>query len=203
MNSGATAERVYEQLKALIMEGAFRPGERLDPSLLSQTLVSSVTPVRDALNRLTGERLVDTRIRGGFQIPPLDEPSLQDRYAWSSALLSLALRNAPLDLLDTQQIGHGLAGASIAARAATLFLILTKATGNSEYMLATQQFNDRMHAIRVMEPEIIQEAAEEIDQLTESAARRDTHGLRRSITLYHRRRHRHAAKIVRAMYRPN
>ena len=33
MNSGATAERVYDVLKRRIMDHAFKPGDRLDPAV--------------------------------------------------------------------------------------------------------------------------------------------------------------------------
>jgi DNA-binding GntR family transcriptional regulator len=49
-------------------------------ALLAEQLSASVTPVRDALNTLTGEGLVEPP-GGGFHLPPLDEPGLRDMFA--------------------------------------------------------------------------------------------------------------------------
>ena len=95
MNSGATAERVHEALKARIMGREFRPGDRLDPAILAVPLASSVTPVRDALHLLTGEDLVETRTGDGFHVPALDEPALKDLYDWSAELVALAIHAWP------------------------------------------------------------------------------------------------------------
>src|SRR3546814_4258715 len=61
MSPGATMERVYIELKARAMRGEFAPGERLDPAVLARNLEVSATPVRDALHRLSGERIIDSR----------------------------------------------------------------------------------------------------------------------------------------------
>ena len=72
--AGPTAERIYEALKAYILRGAFRPGARLDPAALAESLNSSVTPVRAGLNILVGEGLVETGTGEGFHLPLVDEP---------------------------------------------------------------------------------------------------------------------------------
>ena len=60
-------ERVYFELKAKVMRAAFAPGERLDPAQLARNLGVSPTPVRDALHRLSGERLIETWHQEGCQ----------------------------------------------------------------------------------------------------------------------------------------
>ena len=95
MNAGPTAERVHDALKQEIMNGHFRPGARLDPAVLAADLASSTTPVREALSRLVGAGLVESRTGGGFHMPSLDEPRLKDMYGWSRELLALALRGWP------------------------------------------------------------------------------------------------------------
>lgn len=81
MNSGFTSERVYSALKRRLLSSEFKPGDRLDPALLSETLSSSVTPVRDVLNILRGEGLVETRTGEGFFRPLLTAPDLEDLYS--------------------------------------------------------------------------------------------------------------------------
>src|SRR3546814_5703166 len=91
MNSGHTAERVYDAIKQRIMAHEFRPGDRLDPAVLAELLASSVTPVRHALHMLAGEGLVEARTSGGFHLPSIDEPGLEDlrSEAHTSELQSL------------------------------------------------------------------------------------------------------------------
>ena len=45
MNAGSTMERVYLDLKARIVGGAYPPGTRLDPFHLAKRLAASPTPV--------------------------------------------------------------------------------------------------------------------------------------------------------------
>ena len=59
MSPGQTTDRIYHLLKAQIMRGLKRPGERLDPVWLAADLSASATPVRDALHQLLGERMVE------------------------------------------------------------------------------------------------------------------------------------------------
>lgn len=95
MSAGAITERVLVSLRQLLTGRTMRPGDHLDPALLAERLASSVTPVREALHRLSGEGLVESRARGGFILPFLDAAGLQDLYAWSGQVLALAIRAWP------------------------------------------------------------------------------------------------------------
>lgn len=92
MSPGATMERVYLDLKARILSGAYPPGTRLEAAQLSNSLASSATPVRDALYRLSGERIIESWHQEGFRQPLLSEADLVDLYGWAGALLSMALK---------------------------------------------------------------------------------------------------------------
>lgn len=61
-----TGERVYLAIKTLLAEGDHRPGERLDIRQLERSVGASATPVRGALNRLAGERLLVSHQGEGF-----------------------------------------------------------------------------------------------------------------------------------------
>ena len=91
MSRPGTFERVYAAIKRQLREGVFRPGDRLEPAVLSEQLNASVTPVRDALHRPTGERLVEAPRHEGFRVPMLTETMLRHLYAWHRDLLLLAL----------------------------------------------------------------------------------------------------------------
>src|SRR5256885_14478398 len=91
MTPPGTFERVYAAIRQRLREGAYRPGARLEPALLSDELNASVTPVRDALHRLTGERLVEAPRHEGFRVPMMTETTLRHLYGWHLDLLLLAV----------------------------------------------------------------------------------------------------------------
>ena len=198
MNSGATAERVYEALRRRIMAREFRPGDRLDPAALAETLASSVTPVRDALHMLAGERLVETRTSDGFHLPSIDEPGLKDLYGWTNDVVGLAIRvwrPAPLPPLG------GSPEADIAERSAKLFAAIASGSDNLEHRHAVFALNARLHAVRTVEPRVIGGVDAELEAIGAGLAEGDRQSLRRLVASYHRRRLRAAAEIVRAVYR--
>lgn len=199
MNSGHTAERVFEVLKARILDREFRPGERLDPAHLASTLAASVTPVRDALHLLTGEGLVESRPGGGFHLPSLDEPALRDRYEWASELLTLALRNGSHTTKPYSSVE--LASGSIASRIADLFLLIARSSRNGEHWRAVERLNSRLHTVRLVEPKVLSDAQDELAELEEAIRAGARDRIRRLLQIYHRRRVRAAAEIVRALYR--
>ncbi len=55
-------DRAYRALKSALLEGRFAPGERIVLRDVADDLGISLTPVRDAVNRLTAEKILD---RGG------------------------------------------------------------------------------------------------------------------------------------------
>lgn len=201
MNSEPISKRVYDAIKRRILSRVYRPGERLDPALLAQTVSSSITPVRDALNLLTGQGLVETGTSEGFHIPHIDEPALKDLYGLNLEILALSIRAWPRDrhspsVSDEEEFGSN----PVSAIAALGNGIAWRST-NAEHSRAVKSLNDRLSAIRIVEPSVIEPVAGEIDSIDAALQGNDDHGLRRLLLDYHRRRQRKAAEIVRAYYR--
>ncbi len=71
-------ERVYECLRADILAGRFSPGQRLRPTDLAAVNGVSLNVVREALNRLAGERLVQASPQQGFAVVQVSAPDLDD-----------------------------------------------------------------------------------------------------------------------------
>ena len=201
MNSGATAERVYDVLKRRIMDHAFKPGDRLDPAVLCESLASSVTPVRDALHVLTGEGLVETRTSDGFHLPQIDEPALKDLYAWNGEVIQRALRAWPTACAQIALRGEPREFVSFADRAQNLFARIGERSINAEHGRAIESLNARLHAARTVEPHIVDGVETDLEAIGEALGNDDDAALRRLMTPYHRRRQRAAADIVRALYR--
>lgn len=71
----ALTDRSYELLRYRIIDGRLAPDERLQIDRLSKDLGVSHTPIREALNRLASDRLVNLEPYKGFRVAPLLDPS--------------------------------------------------------------------------------------------------------------------------------
>jgi DNA-binding GntR family transcriptional regulator len=65
------ADAVYERLQARIMDQVYPPRERLNIDALALDLNVSPTPIREALARLSAERLVTFEPFKGYRVSPL------------------------------------------------------------------------------------------------------------------------------------
>lgn len=195
MSAGPTAARVYEDLRALLLRGAVRPGGHLDPAVIAPQLVSSTTPVREALNRLVGEGLVETRQGSGFSLPLVDVVSLKDVLCWAGDIARVALRGSrPLSREGSPSTGDH------AGRSAAVFAAIARGSGNTEHLDAMQRCNDRLHAIRTVELDVLGDAGEELLALEGALIQGDRRGIRHLVNAYVRRRCMRASQLIRRRY---
>ncbi|WP_119300696.1 GntR family transcriptional regulator [Dongia deserti] len=75
---GTAHERIYESLKAALMNGAFWPGERLVVRDLAERFSTSPMPVREALRRLVSEQALSNHPNRGVIVPPATVESIAD-----------------------------------------------------------------------------------------------------------------------------
>jgi GntR family transcriptional regulator, carbon starvation induced regulator len=66
-----TATIVYRKLRQDILMGALEPGQKLAIDLVAERYAVGTNPVREALNRLSAERLVDRHEQRGFFVPSI------------------------------------------------------------------------------------------------------------------------------------
>ena len=198
MSPPGTFERVYAAIRDQLRSGAFQAGERLEPAVLSDQLNASVTPIRDALHRLTGERLVEAPRHEGFRVPLVSERMLRHLYAWHLDLLLLATARRHCD----QAIGVGTADASTPASASLLdrqnelFLKLVEAGGNPEHVLALRSLVERMEPYQRFEDELLDAVQVETDAIAAAISAGDRRALRKSLIAYHRRRTRLVPELI-------
>jgi len=69
---------VYEQLRADLLAGIFKPGERLGADALRQRFATGASPIREALNRLLAEGFVAQEEQKGFRVAPVSEAELRE-----------------------------------------------------------------------------------------------------------------------------
>ena len=92
--TGATL--VYRKLRRDILSGELKPGQKLQIEQVAVRYGSGGNPVREALNRLSAERLVDRRDLRGFFVPPLSMEILRELVKTRCWLESKALEQSVL-----------------------------------------------------------------------------------------------------------
>lgn len=86
----------YEQIYRRIIEGVYKPGERLIEQRIAEELAVSRTPVREALLRLEGAGLVVNARHKGAIVRTLSREDIADMYELRAVLESLAAKRAAL-----------------------------------------------------------------------------------------------------------
>jgi DNA-binding GntR family transcriptional regulator len=199
-----TSERLYLVVKRELLDGGFRPGERIDAAQLAERHFASITPVRAALQRLVGEKLVHARPSEGFHTPQVTEAGLRDLYAWNGHIALLAWRLA-VDVSDANQTlarQGAIAPVEDAVGATEIcFQDLGARSGNDGCLASVLALNDQLHLPRRQETELFADAADELRALKLALNQGRPGEVRRHIANYHHRRMRSADDIVRRLHR--
>lgn len=199
MSPGATMERVYLDLKGRIVSGAYPPGTRLDPRQLARSLNASATPVRDALHRLSGERIVDSWHQEGFRQPVMIEADLADLYAWGGMLLALALRGRNPDPGLVAGLHALPAFETYADGIESLFRVIAAGSANRELRYAVANFIERSRVLREVEERIDAGSRGLLAAMEDDYRFGRWTGLRSKITSFHRRRVAQAGRVAAAL----
>jgi GntR family carbon starvation induced transcriptional regulator len=92
--SATLASEAHARLRTEILSGAIPPGSRLHIRDLCDRLGIGLSPVREALNRLSAQGLVRQSDQRGFTVAPIDLADLADLTLARSALNEAALRDS-------------------------------------------------------------------------------------------------------------
>lgn len=199
MSPGATMERVYLDLKSRVVSGVYPPGTRLDPRQLARSLNASATPVRDALHRLSGERVVDSWHQEGFRQPVMIEADLAELYEWGGMLLAFALRGRNPDpglvaglheLPISQTYPEGIE---------SLFRAIGIGSANRELRFAIVNLVERSCVFRAIEERIDTGSRDILTAMEDDYRFGRWTGLRSKITSFHRRRIAQSGRIAAAL----
>ncbi len=87
-------ERAYQRLRSEILHGDLMPGERLRPADLNDKFQLGLTPIREALLRLSSENLVAMDVHRGSRVSETSLGELQDLMASRRAVEGLCLSAA-------------------------------------------------------------------------------------------------------------
>lgn len=93
LNTGASAtQRVFQELRSLIIRADIAPGERLKVESLKVLLNTGASPIREALSLLTSDQLVERIDQRGFRAAPAGEAHFREILMLRCQLEGIALR---------------------------------------------------------------------------------------------------------------
>ena len=162
--------------------------------MLSDELHASVTPVRDALHRLTGERLVEAPRHEGFRAPLLTESMLRHLYAWHRDILLLAMARPKAGLAREALEPADQSPASDRLR--ILFASLAGRSDNPELFAALENLTERLEPYQRFERDFLDATEVESEQIAAAIQANDLKALRRGLVHYHRRRDRIVPQLL-------
>jgi DNA-binding GntR family transcriptional regulator len=93
-------EFVADRLRAAILRGDLKPGERLDENAIATLLGVSRTPVRSALRALAAESLIELHPHRGAIVTELTSDELEEIYLVREILEGMAARLAAPNMND-------------------------------------------------------------------------------------------------------
>jgi DNA-binding GntR family transcriptional regulator len=88
------ATNLYDRLRADLLGGELEPGSKLAIEALAERYETSATPLREALNRLVSDGLVDRLEQRGFAVAAISERDLAEITKTRCWLEELALRES-------------------------------------------------------------------------------------------------------------
>jgi DNA-binding GntR family transcriptional regulator len=195
MSPAHVFEPTYEAIKRRLVTGEWASGTRIEATRLADDLGVSVTPVRDSLYRLNGERMVDFMPGEGFHVHRLAETEFRDLLEMHLILLLAALATAKKGLatpVPADQAGTD--------RIADLFLAIAERSANSEIVASIAAMGDRLQLSRQFDAMILPDVEAEFHMIEAAVAGAEPQAQVRNLLLgYHARRAHEAASYARML----
>lgn len=190
---------LYERIKEDLLQGAAEATERIDLAQIADHHRISVTPVREVMFQLIGERIVELNELGGFRLPRLSADRLRALYMWQGQHLLTIVGLLPepglaRTLQPTQQRLERTTDDT--ALFGALTRDLAAATGNSELLELTAAARDRLASATRAELLLFPDVRREIRSIARTDIANVRHNVRRRLLAYHRRRAEHAEQIA-------
>jgi len=185
MVKGSLVDRVYNDVKAELTRRSLLPGQRIDLAAMCERHRTSASPMRNALNRLVGEGLIEAHAHDGFYIPRVTEKALQDLFSWNEHILLLALDAAPSDALTAMPPAPG---DDVTTDTESVFGGLAALSGNGEVRRAVHQMNDRLRSLRCLPAASLLPLDGELEELRGAWSLGDRDKMAGLVRAYHSRR---------------
>lgn len=191
MSPAHVLEPTYRRLKRALMDGDWPTGAKLEAQRLADEFGVSMTPVRDSLNQLVGEGLVDLTPGEGFRVAALSEQQLRDILYVNALLLETA---ADADLQASWKNSQ-FANDDYADRLAAAFAFLANGSGNRHLADIVNRNSERLHSVRRREPDIMPAFDTLLDEI-EASLGTSSIKRRNAVRRYHRYSASYAAALV-------
>lgn len=156
-----TKSLIYKQLRRSIIMGHREAGERLNMDALAEEYSTSATPVRDALQMLSHEGLVDIRPRSGYFVARITFKQLRDlldvrRILELNAIERATLRVSDAQLEEMRRVHAGYTGDDDESydrytdENRRFHYLVAKASGNNELAELVGKLHDQLARFMVM-----------------------------------------------------
>lgn len=142
-SSDSLAESAYRRLRADIIRGERRAGERLRIEKLKGIYGMGPTPLREALQRLSSEQLVQAQENRGFLVAPLDLTDFADLNFARAEIEKIALRRA-ISIGSTEWEGQVVAASYVMAKADARLAVQEGMQHDDEWERANAAFHTAM-----------------------------------------------------------
>lgn len=196
MSPAHVLEPTYRRLKRALMDGTWPMGAKLEALRLAGDFGVSATPVRDSLNQLVGEGLVDFTPGEGFRVAVLSEQGLRDILRVNLLLLSGAVDGD----WSRRKIENEAGQKTYADQLAEVFGALAAGSDNRFLVRQIEQISERLHMVRNSEAVVVSDAAIHLAKLQRSLDG-STRERRDALIRYHEHNLRHVARLIAATAR--
>jgi DNA-binding GntR family transcriptional regulator len=154
------ADQAYDKIKQRIFDFDLMPGDRLSESDVAQQINVSRTPLRQALQRLQHEGLVEAMPKVGWLIPPLSFDKFDELYDFRVLIECFAVRElcaAAKERPELQKLARAWQGpvrdrlqdpVKVGALDEAFHLQIVESTGNREMVRTYREITERMRIIR-------------------------------------------------------
>lgn len=135
-------------------------GTKLEAVKLADEFGVSMTPVRDSLNQLYGEQLVDFAPGEGFRVPQLSESQLRDLINLNLILVTAgsAVKSQSSFEPLSEQVNY-------ADRVGFVFHFLAGRCENRALAACVSSISDRLHVVRHLDLKLFDDAEAELAEL--------------------------------------
>lgn len=127
-------DAVYSALRQAVLTSVLKPGQKLNVSELADQLGVSLTPVRNAIQLLAAEGLIEVHPRSGTFVATVYVNDVRETFEIRRALECLAVELATIQITNKEL-----------DRLRALLAAMKKPVRNEEELLQHQQDNARFH----------------------------------------------------------
>ncbi|MDQ0839213.1 GntR family transcriptional regulator [Sphingomonas faeni] len=170
MKGASQVDRVRRHVLDELRTGLLRPGSAISVQDAAATLRTSATPVREALERLVGEGIVDVGVkRQGFAIPRYGTRDLSDLHRLLEVLGHAAFSERRRSATASAPL-TGTAAQQPAAAVEDTFRVIAASAENHMLSAAIRRTSLLLTPYRRAEPTIVPNWLDDLNRLRESIA---------------------------------